>query len=305
MSLSHYTFNGNAVSLALSIVIGISCAISLVTPSGYTFGFALVLLSSIPLLTWSRPAVSFSIEDGLLLGALVFYFSIQVIGNIVENAPLRNYDSSSRFLFSVFIFWVLRAYPIRISFWWIGMAMGAIAGGSFALWQVLVQGASRAAGFFNVAIQFGDICLLTGALSLAGIAWVSKRSYSKLGVVLFSVSGIMGFAGSLLSGARGGWLAIPCILVVLYISYGKVFSRRWFLGGVTCILILIVGLFYIPQSGVEQRFQETLAELKHYSEGTKVKTSVGMRLEMYKASLLLIKERPFLGWGNVGYKQPM
>lgn len=302
MGSSRYAFNANVVRLVISSVIGLSCALCLVVPSGYSYGFALVLLSSIPLLLWRRPTVLLSTEDFLLLGSFLIYFVVYAIGSAMHNLPLRSYEGPSRFLFSIFIFQVLIAYPPRAAFWWAGVGFGAIAGSFLAFWQVYAQHFSRAQGFMN-AVQFGDLCMLLGALSLAGVIWAYKGKQSTRWVVFLISAATMGLVGSLLSGTRGGWPAL--LLLVLYFFYINQFKRATFFRTMSVVFLLFSCLYFTPQLGMQPRINDAVSDIKQYMDGSKVNTPVGTRLEMWRVSTILISRRPFFGWGDTAYILPM
>lgn len=154
------------------------------------------------------------------------------------------------------------------------------------------------------AIQFGDLCMLLGTLSIAGVIWAYKTK-RKYWVILLSFSVCMGLAGSLLSGTRGGWLVLPFISFVLYFLYCKKSRRCFLFGGIGLVFLLLAGLYLAPQAGMQLRVNAAISDLQHYFDGTEVNTPVGTRLEMWRVGLILIAEHPLFGWGDVRYIRPM
>jgi O-antigen ligase len=58
-------------------------------------------------------------------------------------------------------------------------------------------------------INFGNISLLLGMMSLAGLFLIKETRFKKSFAIISILAFILGVTGSVLSGARGGWLAIP------------------------------------------------------------------------------------------------
>jgi hypothetical protein len=104
---------------------------------------------------------------------------------------------------------------------WAGVTAGAVFAGAAALVQVAALDMSRAVGTEGNAIVFGDLALLMGALSVAlvgpAVAWSSRLGpNAERHVALATTAAAIGGAvASLLSGSRGGWLAIAPLAALL------------------------------------------------------------------------------------------
>ncbi|WP_311957694.1 O-antigen ligase family protein [Halomonas garicola] len=201
-------------------------------------------------------------------------------------------------LAAALLVWLRRFPPPTQTLWW-AASCGALGAGAIALYERLVLGQARAANGMN-AIPFGNLALLLGALSLMGALWCLGRGLSgRRGLLALSLLGAAaGLTGSLLSGTRGGWIAAPLLLLLVYrAARGLVPTglRRGITAGIVAILL---GVVLLPQSGVVARVDQAVSNLQQYWQGESRGTSVGLRLEMWRAGATLFPERPLTGWGE-------
>lgn len=204
------------------------------------------------------------------------------------------------------LFWLL----LRRQLWspagfWGGLAVGGLGAGSWALFQRVVEGVARADSHAPLhAILFGNLSLLTGLMCLAGLGWAWQQPARRTWCVLLALGAAGGILASALSGTRGGWLALPFTLLVLWLTFVRHwprYRRRTALLGV----VTVTGLLYvIPQTGVEQRIDLAVSEARDYARGD-ARGSVGTRLEMYRGAWQLIRARPLRGYGHDGYQPAM
>lgn len=187
----------------------------------------------------------------------------------------------------------------RPGFWWWGVALGAFLAGGIAAYEHWWLGRWRVGNGIN-AIPFGNLALLLGSLSLAGLVCLpSARWWSRLSFVLASVGGLL---ASVLSGTRGGWVVFPVLaLVLLFALHSTGVRRGGFrikvvgLAGVLVAVLLAISL--MPGALVKGRLTEVATNLQEYAGGD-AGSSLGLRLDMWSAGWQLIKLRPGLGWGE-------
>lgn len=196
----------------------------------------------------------------------------------------------------------LRCWPPVSVGWWLGVGCGALGAGVIALIERGLYNEARANSGIN-SIPFGNLSLLLGILSLVVALWLAERrgldnsrNAAWLFLALLAASG--GIIASLLSGTRGGWIAIPLLLWPIILTYrGVLFQRRFLVVGTMLAIALSVIVLH-PQSGVTQRVAQGATELQRYwSEGV-TRGSVGVRLEMWRGGVLLFAQKPLLGWGE-------
>ncbi|WP_289132062.1 O-antigen ligase family protein [uncultured Spongiibacter sp.] len=187
----------------------------------------------------------------------------------------------------------------RPGFWWWGLAFGALLAGAIAAYEHWWLGRWRVGNGVN-AIPFGNLSLLLGTLSLAGLMSSSSiRNELRLVLALAAVGGLL---ASVLSGTRGGWVVFPVLVLILLLTLHET-GFRWgrlrvgpvWLVGVLVAVLLTMSL--MPGAPVKGRLAQGVTNLQEYADGDAA-SSLGIRLEMWRAGWQLIKRRPGLGWGE-------
>ncbi|MFI0471715.1 O-antigen ligase family protein [Halomonas sp. HMF6819] len=278
-------------------------ALSLIVPSGYSVGAALLLIASGCLLSRRIGFAPLGREDKWIIAVMCLYGATVGVLSLIELGP-RGFDRPSRFLLAVPVLLLILRCPPRLSWLWSGLALGAIGSGSWALWQNLALGQGRADGFIYV-IQFGNLSMLLGVLCLAGLGWAFSQQGKAFWLLLLLGGALLGMLGSLLSGSRGGWIGLPFIAFVLYRGYGQGLSFRIKSAAVCFALVLVTIMYVTPQTGVQQRVHMGITDVTQYIGGGDRDTSLGLRFQMWRGAGQLISERPLLGWGEDGYVQAM
>lgn len=208
-------------------------------------------------------------------------------------------DNSWLFLAAIGIALLLRWVRPNPAVVMAALAIGAAAAGGIALLEVELGGIPRAAGHWHF-IVFGNLSLLLGILPLFALRspWLG-RGYREL--VLIGALG--GMAASVLSGSRGGWVALPLVVLVAVLTQCKPMwgnDRRlaWLLvaGG------LLSAMAVAPT--VVGRFAQAQQDLQDYSRG-QVETSMGMRLVMWRVALDMLPAVPLQGVGRAGFHEKL
>jgi O-antigen ligase len=188
-------------------------------------------------------------------------------------------------------------------FFWLGLMFAGLSAGFFAIFQVYFDSShwERASGYMN-AIQFGDISFLTASLMLCGVVWATYVLKNKYVAVLFLVSSLFGFFASFLSLSRGGWIAAPFVLYVLFLVF-KPANKKMFLAFGAVGIFMTVALFIVmPQTNpIKVRILETGVDLTNFSQGelNSESTSFYTRVQMWKNGIDAFSERPIVGWGDI------
>ncbi|MDK9688114.1 O-antigen ligase family protein [Halomonas sp. LC1] len=192
----------------------------------------------------------------------------------------------------------------------VGLCALALSGGAMGAWaiaQTLLGGSARAAGHAPMhAILFGNLSLVCGLVSMAGLAWAWHQPKPKRWVwwLLFGFGAVGGVMASVLSGTRGGWLALPFAGLVFY----RVYIGRWagWKQGVLAagVCILLVSAYALPQTGVQTRVASAVEETRDYWQGHP-HGSIGVRLELYRVTLMLIAQRPLTGYRLAEYQDAL
>jgi len=286
-----------------SVAIFLLGALSLVIPSGYSLGAVVLFFAGVGLLVMRR-LPQFTAQDRWVIAALMAYALVSLAEVWWDAQGSRGIDKPIRFILAVPALWWVIAHPPKLAFLWGGIAVGAISAGSWAGWQKLFEGVSRAGGHTHV-IQFGNLSMLLGVLCLAGLGWAVVQR-QRNGWVAFMLLGAMGgILGSLFSGSRGGWVGFPIVLLVLYRAYGTGLSPKLKVAAIVAVLTAGIAVYAVPQLGVQSRVHQAVSDINLYISGENRATSVGSRFEMWRGATLLIQEKPLVGWGSNGYEQAM
>src|SRR5690606_3380967 len=93
---------------------------------------------------------------------------------------------------------------------------------------------------FTGVIQFGDVGLMMGVFCAAGLFWASMQPRHTRRWQLALLLGVFaGGAISIISGSRGGWIALPLVFALFLAAF---LSRRNLARTAGLLLVLCVGL---------------------------------------------------------------
>lgn len=111
-------------------------------------------------------------------------------------------------------------------------------------------------------------------------------------------------------------LLLLMTIYILGISEGRtgyvIFSALWLLFlwqrmtlkqcllGLSFLIVVLSAAYLLP-SQLQQRLSHVVAELDHYRKGN-ASGSVGQRLEFLQSSFVLVKQKPWVGFGTGGFK---
>ncbi len=213
----------------------------------------------------------------------------------------RYFDSDARFLLAIPVLLALRHIGTKtLSIMQYAFPLGAIA----ALVAVI---ANHPADITEVStsymnqIHLGDMALLLGCLSLFSVNWIQMDH--QLVKLLKIIGLIAGMTVSVLSSARGGWIAIP-VFVFVFIYFrtnGRLFNKML----LAMLLIGVLGLFgYFFIEPIHHRLWLIYSDLSLFSGGN-ADTSIGIRLQLWKAAFHLISQNSVFGVGADGFRSAM
>ena len=285
-----------------SVCVFLFSALSLCVGSGYSLGAVLLLLGSACLL-WQRPRLQLRREDWLLIGALLSYGLIFVINMVYHADPGREFDMPLRALLVVPVLLLLLAYPPRAGAWWSGVAVGAIGGAALALWQFTVQDMPRPQGSTSNAIHYGNVSMLLGMLSLSGLDWARTQARKWAWSALLLAGCLAGVFGSVISGSRGGWVALPVCVLIIAIVNARAHGKRYLAITFAAMAVLVAIAWNLPHSPIRERAAIAVTEVEKINDASNATTSIGQRFEMWRTALLLSTEHPLLGIGRSGYME--
>ncbi|MBR7887573.1 O-antigen ligase family protein [Marinomonas sp. A79] len=233
-------------------------------------------------------------DKALIWSFLVFGISL-ILASIADLLEARGFDKPSRFLLAIPVLFLLLRSKGPKDWLWYGVVIGAILAFLLALYERIVLGVERASGGEH-PIMFGDTAMMLGWLSFVAAAFFfSEKRSVWVAIALFA--GLSGMGASVLSGSRGGWVAVPFIGLFMFWQCRDLLGKKHLFKLFLSASLLVVIAVAVPQTGIQKRVGEAVSNIDQYLDGTKTGTSVGTRFDMWKASIHMFQESPIFGVG--------
>jgi O-antigen ligase len=265
--------------------------LSLVTSFGVNLVSFLFLVSALILFKPGRDALArYWPQVRWVVLAFLLHFLFVLACMLLRGEKLTVLDKPSHMLMAVSaLAAVVAVRASRRALWW-GASAGAVAALPFVAWQRFGEHIVRPGGFINT-ITFGDLAMVLALLALAGAIDMRARTRDAL---LASVGALAGLAASVLTGTRGGLVALVLAVLVLGRYLVRVNGRR-----VRALLAagaaVLAAAWFTPALGVQEHFLQGVEEARAWYEDGTVWSSIGIRLELWKGASMLIHEHPLVG----------
>lgn len=240
-----------------------------------------------------------SSTDKLLIYSYLFYFFIFVLSLIFNDGKIRELDYPSRVLLFIPVLLLLFKYPIKTCVLSYSIPLGGIIVVCMALYDKFILNLNPEQNPRIMHIQGGDISMSLGIFSLIIALYAHQKKDVKL-TTLSVIGGLCGIVGSLLSTARGGWVALPVLLIVILYIYRHSLSKRFLLTFFGIIMVASIGISQMPNNRIMERINVAQKDIQLYLDNHDGNTSLGARFEMWKSALEMAKEKPLFGWGIQG-----
>ena len=228
------------------------------------------------------------------MALFTIYFAIGAASYFIfppAKYSLSNIGTTLHFVLFTPIVMVMIKHPPKLTWVWLCIIGGASINGLHTIYY-----GSR--GTVN-PILFGDISVLLAFASL--MSWdhfKSNRILRILPILAFT----LGLLASFNSLARGSWIAIPLLTIILmYYIYINLENKKRLTIPLITISIALAGTSFVGWEKIESRVNLAVTEVQEYFAKDRYKTSVGYRLESYKGALLVLTESPVYGVG-VGHR---
>lgn len=277
-------------------------------------GLGLFALAGFAVMPFRDTTQQASREEKLFYFSILFFFIaalfVTLLGGIDEGG-IKKLGKFSHLLLAIPVYIYLKRVGVSLAAFWYGLAIGAIVAGGLAIheawaihetWDKPI--AYRVHGNTHPII-FGDLALALGIMSLAGLGWFRARAQWQ--TVLPVLAALAGLLASALSQSRGGWIAIPFVVLVFFWYAGSRLHKwqRW--ASVAVVILTLLLVYFVPSTGVQKTLQRTVTNLVNYAHSdirsNVRRSSVGTRLEMWQAAWHIFLENPLhgVGWGH--YKE--
>jgi O-antigen ligase len=267
-------------------------SLCLVTLSGVSLSSFLFLLSALFLFRYGRAALAQHWhETRWVVFAFLFNFGFALLCYLVRpEATTNNLEKPARMLFAVSaLMLVLVAQPSRRALWW-GVIAGAVASLPLVAYQRLGLNMERPGGLIN-PITFGDLSLCLALLAM--VAAIDFRRSTRQ-AVWPAVGALAGLTGSLMTGTRGGWVALA-LAAVVFVRHRHLVPSRRVRALLLASFVLFVSSYFVPALGVQDRVAQGMDDVHLWYSGGSAFTNVGIRLELWKGAGMLIADHPLFG----------
>jgi len=293
------TLNFKSISVQIIVFLVVTMlGLSLVIHKAAGYSALVILFISLLGLWVTRKETSAkwqSWEKWWVFSTLLF-FGLIVIDVLMGYGDISVLDSPSRLILAIPVFIYIRKIGLDIDSVWAGSAIGSVLASGFAYYQHTVLGFNMAEGFTS-HIYFGQVALILTLFSLIGLM-MNKKFWVK-GLLLIAI--VVGFYAVLVSGSRGGWVAIPAVVALfLSVKAGKS-SIGTKIISISLLMAVLYAAYQAPQLPVKSRVDAAVNNVIAYYQEDKVNTSSGFRLEMWKAAWLMTEDSGYLGVGEAQY----
>lgn len=252
---------------------------------------ALLFFLAIYVLFRSRPAFKLLDRHTKWLLAVLLFVILAALPHFVVEGRGALLDTPSRFLLSAVILLAFAHMPIQPKLFFISVIIAGIAVGLVAAYQVWWLAYERASGSTNNAIVFGYISTSILFSTLLAAAYFRQHPIWRW-LALASV--VLAGLASIMSVARGAWIALPLTSILLI---HLIRPKRWHAAVLYALLFVGALLAYSLTPLISDRIDLAVSETINYMDGSNALTSIGLRFEMWQAAWLGFLESPLIGLG--------
>lgn len=306
VNMSKYSSINHFFTAIVSLAIFIFYALNQPIPSGYSYGSGLLLLTSLACLK-VRPWRGLGAEDRSFIWIFVAIFCVGALACILHGNSIRDLDIPSRFLLAVPIFLLLLRFPPQLHWIWAGVAVGGYTTLGVALWQLYGLGWTDVDGLSN-GVRYGAISAMLGILCVTGWIWARAETvtHPRLWKLALAIGATSAWYGSLMSGTRGAWIALPIVFILFMVGMlSKANLRKAALLCLTLVVVLGIAIVAKPNNPVTAGYDNAVNDINDYFVDGIVTGSIGGRFAVWEAAIINIPKKPLLGWGVQEYREQL
>lgn len=198
----------------------------------------------------------------------------------------------------------------RVSYGWLFLAIGAVAyvvkprldifagalviGAYVTLAAQLISGGARPSLEFN-PIPYAEVAAAFFCLLCVFVVDV-RRHWHIAAIILGMVGWLVVIA---LTQTRGAMLATLPGLVYILIHLAKRFGPKISVGAIVALCVISIAGDALSGQMVSERFKLAGADIRQYREAPETFSSTAVRLELWRAALMVVREHP-MGLGEDG-----
>ncbi|MGS1105674.1 O-antigen ligase family protein [Achromobacter anxifer] len=238
----------------------------------------------------------------LLLPLLCMFITAAVRG-VWSDSEL---EKLLRFALALPVLWLLLRAPqdwLKQIQW--SILTGALAGSAMLIVTMKLWGREAVAeigGRYN-AVAFANMTLLFGMMSLLSIRWGPSKPWPHFATGLKVLAFALSVWATWLSQTRSSWMLLP-ILALVFLLGLRGWSRRH---KAYCALAVSVALV-VSAAGLwhfSSRMQAVKTDLQDFATSTDRDSSLGIRLQLWRASIEMFKKSPVVGVGPSNFRKEL
>lgn len=273
---------------------------SIIIKSSYSYGMLILLIVS-TIIIMKKDSITLSRTEKIFFAIIALYAIILIPLNIIHGDSGSLYEYPLRLLLFLPLFFSFRYFQTPVNIFFLVIAIAISIASIMVSWDGLVRNQLRPSNGLN-PIFYGEISLLYSIILVIGLMHLADKpsSRGKLALVVFFVLAIsLGILGTILSGSRGSWVAVPVAFSILFI-FARKQSKKWLLLIVTMLGVIFTISYFIPQTNLANRITLAKHDISEFYNQN-FSTSLGLRLGLWQNSHFFFTEKPLLGWGEQGF----
>lgn len=294
---SNMKFNA---SFFIHVALFILFSLGMVIPKGYSWGVGVLLATALYIVVRYRKEIDFKSAKPLVY-AFLAYVLVSICINLMAGHPGRDYELDARVLLTIPILYALIYCGFNRIALMLICAVGGIAMGIDAIYEFYVLKVPRV-GLYP--IRYGYIAAWLAVASLISLVFFAKSNRIFVSVIL--LLGIVGgVVAAILSGTRGSWLflVVACVLLAIYTFVYASKKLRTVIVVIFAMGIVAVTALGMTNNPLSERVVHAAAEVGRYQANhTAAFSSVGMRIELWRLSALIIEAEPLTGIGSDAFR---
>lgn len=239
-----------------------------------------------------------------MCAALLSIFLRQLVE---KEFTIRLYDLPARLAVFALLFWLFLKLPAALLK---KMKWGFIVGTIFYSIMLYIDsegGDIRIGNINSFSIIFSsELALLMGVFALLSINWRAHRLNlrSSATLVLQIGASLCGLFSVYLSQTRGAWIAIPFFILIAVSTLMHEQKTRIKIA-VYITLFLAVTILFGATNIVRDRIGASENDITQLTVKNNMDTSIGVRLQLWNASLIMFKEHPWFGVGKEHFSEEL
>ncbi|CAB5496899.1 hypothetical protein THERMOT_598 [Bathymodiolus thermophilus thioautotrophic gill symbiont] len=249
-----------------------------------------------------RLAPTLSTQEKTVLIGFVVVFFIYLLGMINSDDVYNGFKKLGKFsyfLLSAPVFFLFRYYqqPMLKAFY-----IGTTLSGFTLLIYLLLNSGST--GAYH-SIMYGDFSMLIVGVN---ILLSLLASFKKTDKILLALSGLSALSASLIVGAKGSWVALPLLFLMLLYLLVTQKKIRFKIMAICTSIVLTIGITVnaFPGQTID-RFNTAISSTSQFveNENDNKKQQVGTASERFifwKAAINTVKKYPFFGSGSGDFR---